>query len=288
VIEDEKIKLRMEFATTETEVGMATIDVGPYLPTGGELVSQITSRVIKETRLISSDFSQLYPIVKKYLENKCFGKQVDIENRKVRTALRSETTQKAISSILSKAFGQAVVVKNPIRLKSSPISLADTPSFVWRRKYLKCKKTIFNYVATFNDFESSFAQFLDDSDDIEKFAALAETFTGFKIDYLSTRGAIRFYYPDFVAVQITPKGVTNWIIETKGREYEDTDKKDAAIVKWCEDISKTLNQDWRAIKISQQLFEKRQYHSFEDLVKAVITNSKSKSIDRAKNTRLFE
>jgi type III restriction enzyme len=288
VIEDEKIKLRMEFATTETEVGMTTVDIGPYLPTGGELASQITNRVIKETRLISSDFSQLYPIVRKYLESKCFGKQVDIENRKVRTILRNETSQKAITSILSKAFGQAVVVKNPIRLKSSPISLAETTSFVWRRKYLKCKKTIFNYVATFNDFESSFAQFLDDSDDIEKFAALAETFTGFKIDYLSTRGAIRFYYPDFVAVQKTPKGFTNWIIETKGREYEDTDKKDAAIVKWCKDISKTLNQDWRAIKISQQLFEKRQYHNFQDLVRSVIANSKNKSTDRAKNTRLFE
>lgn len=289
IIEDEKIKLRMEFATTETEVGLATIDVGSYLPTGGELVSRITNRVIKETRLISSDFSELYPKVRTYIENKCFAKRVDLEDGKVRAKLRSETTQKAITSILSKAFGQAVVVKNPIRLKSSPISLADTPSFVWRRKYVKCKRTIFNYVATFNDFESSVAQFLDDSNDIVKFAALAETFTGFKIDYLSTRGAIRFYYPDFVAVQKTSKGVTNWIIETKGREYEDTDKKDAAIVKWCEDISKTLGQDWKAVKISQSLFEKRKYRNFEDLVRAVSANNQTKNTDRIyRNTRLFE
>lgn len=286
VIEDEKIKLRMEFATTETEIGRTTIDVGPDFATGGELLSQITNRVIKKARLVSGNFSELYPIVKKYIEEKCFGNEAEIEDKKVRLKLRSETTQNAIASVLSRVFGNAVVVRKPIRLQSSPISLAETPTFTWRRKHIVCKKTIFNLVATFNNFESNFAQFLDDSNDIAKFAALAENATNFNIDYLSTRGALRRYYPDFVAIEKTTNGYTNWIIETKGREYEDTDKKDAALVKWCEDVSKTLHQDWKAIKISQVLFEKRKYHNFADLVKTVIANRRTMK-DDLKNTRLF-
>lgn len=289
VIEDDKIKLRMEFATTETEIGLKTIDAGPYLATGAELVSQITNKAIKKSRLVSSSFSDLYPIVRKYINERCFGKRMDIEDKKVRLRLRSETTQNAIALVLSKVFGNAVVVRNPIRLQSMPISLATTPTFTWRRKHLDCKKTIFNLVATFNDFESNFAKFLDESNDIVRFAALAETATNFSIDYLSTRGALRRYYPDFVAVEKVAKGRTNWIIETKGREYEDTDKKDAALEKWCEDVSKALNQDWKAIKVSQTLFEKREYRTFEDLVRAVKSSRPSRlPDDKFKNTRLIE
>ena len=56
-------------------------------------------------------------------------------------------------------------------------------------------KTICNYVAAYNNFESSFAQYLDKCPDILKFSALATTGQGangqFKVNYLNQNGAIR-------------------------------------------------------------------------------------------------
>jgi hypothetical protein len=57
-------------------------------------------------------------------------------------------------------------------------------------------------------------EFLDEVPDIVCSAALAESYTRFRVDYLSSSGAIKFYYPDFVAVQETAEGEVNWIVET--------------------------------------------------------------------------
>ena len=42
--------------------------------------------------------------------------------------------------------------------------------------------------------------------------ALPESYTRFRVDYLSANGTIRFCYPDFVAVQRTVDSKVNWII----------------------------------------------------------------------------
>ncbi len=102
------------------------------------------------------------------------------------------------------------------------------------------------------------------ANDIEKFSALADKFY---IDYLSSRGAIRFYYPDFVAVQKVGSKEVFWIIETKGREYEDTDKKDEAIKKWCKDITAQTEQEWKYLKVMQTDFERlRNPKNFAELI----------------------
>ena len=87
---------------------------------------------------------------------------------------------------------------------------------------------MFNYVATYNDFERRFAEFLDNkADDVIRFAALGTTEQGesgtqFRVDYLKPSGAIGFYHPDWVVVQKTKSGEANWIVETKGRVWEST------------------------------------------------------------------
>ena len=113
------------------------------------------------------------------------------------------------------------------------IEIRDTKPFTWCRKHVVCKHTIFNYVASYIDFETSFAEFLDHCLDIPRFAALGATeqsaATQFRVDYLKPSGAIGFYHPDWVAVQKLPTGQSiNWIIETKGRKWEDTTYKNTA------------------------------------------------------------
>jgi len=264
--EQRKILLRMEFPVTETEVHRAIISP-TFLETGRELLSHITDEVINKAKL-TCDFSEVYPFVEKYVSEKCFEVKVDIEDERVRRNLKDMVISEEITVLLAKELGKATAEQKETVLISSPLRLSRITPFMWRRKHLRVNKTVFNFVAVFNDFEADFATFLDRCSDITKFAALAGKF---KIDYLSSRGAIRFYWPDFVAVQEVKGRATNWIIETKGREYEDTDRKDAAIKKWCMDVSKQTKIPWHYLKVPQIIFDKEKYGigKFNELVGAV-------------------
>ncbi len=133
------------------------------------------------------------------------------------------------------------------------------------------KKTLFNYVATYNDFERRFAEFLDKkATDVLRFAALGTTEQGesgtqFRVDYLKPSGAIGFYHPDWVVVQKTKAGEVNWIIETKGRVWEGTTAKDEAIREWCARISEATDTAWRFVRVDQSVFQVRKPTAISEL-----------------------
>jgi type III restriction enzyme len=130
---------------------------------------------------------------------------------------------------------------------------------------LEASKTVFNYVAPDNEFESAFAQFLQKSSDIESFAKLPESF-GFNIEYTDTRTNIRHYYPDFVA---KAKDGKFWILETKGREDVEVKLKDEAAIYWCEKASTLTGAKWTYAKVPQKIFEELRPESLEELVHAL-------------------
>lgn len=67
-------------------------------------------------------------------------------------------------------------------------------------------------------------------------------------DYLKPSGAIGRYFPDWVAVQQTPAGDVNWIVETKGRVWDGTEQKDAAIRYWCTQVTDLSGEPWRYVR----------------------------------------
>jgi type III restriction enzyme len=262
--EERKIFLRMEFPMTETEVHQADIEVSLLL-TGREIISHITGEIMKRARL-TANFHELYPLIEKYILKRCFEVEIsEVENEKLRKHLSDIAIQEAIIDLLSREIGKATAESKETVLVSSPLKLSKVEPFTWRRKRLRCDKTLFNFVAVYNDFEAEFAEFLARCGDIARFAALADRF---KIDYLSSRGAIRFYYPDFIAVQKKDKKEVFWIIETKGREWEDTDRKDAAIKKWCEDVSAQTKKEWKYLKVLQSQFDpiSKRVNSFKNML----------------------
>ncbi|MHA1250606.1 MAG: DEAD/DEAH box helicase family protein [Candidatus Helarchaeota archaeon] len=264
-LEEERIiKLQMIFPVTETNVHIAEIE-RKVLPMGAELITYLTKEIMKKAH-ITSCFNKLYPIVKEYVLNKCFNVKIkNIEDKKLRSVLTDVPTQEAIIDLLVCEIGQITIEKKEISLKSTPLKLSEVDHFIWRRKHLRLKKTVFNFVAVYNNFEAEFAEFLDRCSDIEKFAAIANLF---KIDYLSSRGTIRFYIPDFIAVQNVDNKKIFWIIETKGREFPDTKRKDNAMRRWCNDVSKQSEKQWKYIKVFQKVFNtiKNRLNSFSDLI----------------------
>src|SRR5260221_3938955 len=112
-----------------------------------------------------------------------------------------------------------------------------------------------------NDFEKSFAKFLDSADDIKAFGKLPQPFW-FSIDYVDFGMNLRSYYPDFAAIDSEGQ---HWLIETKGMESSEVSQKDAAAENWCENASALTEIVWRYRKVPQKGFEVLQPRHFRDL-----------------------
>ena len=104
-----------------------------------------------------------------------------------------------------------------------------------------------------------------------RFASLGTTEQGesgtqFRVDYLKPSGAIGFYHPDWAIVQRTDAGDVNWIIETKGRVWEDTTAKDEAIKDWCGRVSDATGVEWHYNRVNQAQFDGLKLESLAQLV----------------------
>jgi type III restriction enzyme len=271
--EEVAIEIEMAFATTGTLVHQAVITPDrPLL--SQEVVSDLT-RAVSQRIALSGHFAELYRIVKQYVRQRCFGAEVDLERDDIKRRLRDPEIQEGIARYLSRAIARLSTEEREIEFEDAAFHLAQTQPFTWRRQHVVCERTIFNECAAFNDLEARFAQFLDRATDIVRFAALAESYTRFRVDYLSGTGAVRFYYPDFVAVQETQDGEVNWIIETKGREFDDVAHKDASIREWCAKITAQTGQAWRYLKVPQHVFDSTHVESFAQLVAQLIKEAPS-------------
>ena len=262
--------LNFKFATTQTEVHQADIGAGEP-PQGRELIASITNKVIDRAKL-PNRFAELYPIVRNYVSSRCFGLTIDPEAKEPRSHLARLEIQEGIAKYLARKVAELTLERRAIEFDKSDYKLSLTKPFSWRRNLppLAADKTIFNYVATYNDFERRFAQFLDRASDVLRFAALGTTEQGesgtqFRVDYIKPSGAIGFYHPDWVAVQRTDQGDVNWIIETKGRVWEGTRAKDEAICSWCRRVLEETSRQWRYQRVNQIQFDGKNPVSLENL-----------------------
>jgi len=265
--ENRKVLLKMETMHLGVGVGQTEIDSDRF-ETGRDIVTYIVKEVMKRAR-ITDCFRFIYPICQSYILDKCFDVIIaDIENDKLRKIIQDLVVKEAIIDLLAKEIGLATAVSKDIEIKGKTLLLSKTPRFVWRRGHIRCNKTVFNFVATYNDYEKEFAVFLDEADDITAFAALANIF---RIDYLSETGAIRNYFPDFVAIQSVDNRIVHWILETKGREYPDLENKNRAIERWCKAVTKQTKNEWKYMLIKQSKFDavKKRTHSLQDLVDTI-------------------
>jgi restriction endonuclease len=114
-----------------------------------------------------------------------------------------------------------------------------------------------------------FAKFLDNAPEVVAFAKLAEWFTGFALEYLSSTGSVRLYYPDFVAQVKIGKETGMWLIETKGQEDAEVGRKDAHAERWCAQISQQTGVSWKYAKVPYSTFHAVKPSSFEGLLAAL-------------------
>lgn len=261
------IKVSLIHGTTEKKVGtkQVVIEDDDYV-SSQELLSSLTNKIIREGKF-NANFNLIYGIVKSYVKNICFGKKVDLDSLIVRSNLAKANVSDAITIYLSRKLGEFTKVKTEMTVKNYPISLIELEGFYWKREIAEVRKTIFNYTPVYNNLEKDFAIFLENATDINKFAALAETYTKFCITYLNRKGGQSLYYPDFVAEQQLENGEkVNWIVETKGFEDENVPLKDSEAENWCNKATEFTEDTWRFLKVPDSSFRRIKPKTFIDLL----------------------
>jgi type III restriction enzyme len=243
-------KVQLVESVTQQVVAQKQVVISTGLPEANEILTHLTNRICREAH-IDGQFAIIYPIVRKYVRCIFFGQEVDLEHDRIRRLLSDPRNAQEIISTLAKTIGKQTITKITSALSPEPLHLLELDGFYWRRDWVECNRTVFNITPCYNDFEKHFARFLDKADDIMKFAKLAEEYTKFKIEYLNHKGAVSYYYPDFVGVQQLTDGSSKmWLIETKGWELPDVPLKDARAIEWCTDSSKLTGVPWQYLKIS--------------------------------------
>ena len=287
-----RIRLKLEFAMPETEVHQDDI-AGGLLPVQ-ELLADVTNLVAGKAGL-TSRFAELYPVIRDYIGSRCFDREIELDDEALRSHLARLEIREGIAKYLVRKIADLTVERREIEFDNQDFRLSETRPFSWRRNLppLEAVKTVFNFVATYNDFERRFAEFLDNAGDVLRFAALGTTEQGasgtsFRVDYLKPSGAIGFYYPDWVAVQRELDGqIINWVIETKGRVWEGTEEKDAAMHDWCRRVAKATGDTWKYIRVNQADF-RPDFATFRVLVFTLIGKAMTRKRDASGATMSHE
>jgi len=236
----------------------------PPAQTVEEVIGYYARRIAQNIKL-PSHFALIAPKIREFFEHKAFGRTIDLNDPNAIPAISSNVASFVVIKEFEKALREIVIEHKEPQLLSANRYLSSTLPFPTSKKVLEANKTIFNYTPCDNEFEYSFARFLDKTDDVKTFAKLPEQF-GFCIQYTDTLANIRNYFPDFIAIT---DDKTNWIIETKGREDIEVRMKDNAAINWCKNASELTGTTWAYIKVPQKEFEQLHPETFEELIAAI-------------------
>lgn len=231
----------------------------PQPQTAEEVISYYAKRIAQDVKL-PSQFAALVPKVREFLRDRVFGESVDLADKGIIRAIATSVAQYVTVKTFASVLRGLVVEELSPTLEHPGRPLSETEPFPFSRPTFEASKTVFNLVAADNDFEREFAQFLQDATDIRSFAKLPRRF-GFTIEYTDSATNLRYYEPDFVAVD---RDGVHYVIETKGQENIDVAHKDRAATIWCENATLLTEVTWAYIKVPQLEFGKLQPSVWSD------------------------
>lgn len=225
----------------------------PEPQTAEEVISYYAKRIARDVKL-PSQFAALVPKVREFLRDRAFGQTVDLTDRAIIRAIATSVAQYVTVKTFATVLRALVVEELAPTLEDPGRPLSATEPFPFSRPTFEASKTVFNLVAADNEFEREFAQFLQDAHDVKSFAKLPRRF-GFAIEYTDSATNLRYYEPDFVAVDQDDR---HYVIETKGQENIDVAHKDRAATIWCENATLLTDVQWSYMKVPQVEFGKLQ------------------------------
>jgi len=212
------------------------------------------AKSIKDDLRLVGGFDVLFGKIKTFVEDGLFDQRVDLCDPNVLRNLSEPGATRALSDTLKKAINELTVHDTGSTSIVERIKLSATrPEVKRRRATVTATKSLMNVVAGDNEFELTFARFLEAAPDVAAFYKNSQA-TGFSLEYQAANGGIiRDYFPDFVIRDATG---TIWIVETKGREDIQDPRKWQRLKLWCEDASmQDAPRRYRALFVRQEEWE---------------------------------
>jgi type III restriction enzyme len=240
----------------------------PQARTAQEVIGYYARRIADDLKL-PSHFAALAPRVRDFFEHRFFGEQVDLDNPKVVRLMASAPAHHVTVGAFARALRAVAVESAEPSALAPPRSLSTCPPFPWSQLFVEARRTVFNLVACDNEYERTFARFLDGADGVKAFAKLPFRF-GFAVEYMDEKGSLRLYYPDWV---VRADDGCSYLLETKGVVSTDVAGKDRAALLWCENATVLAGQQWRFMRIDQREFERLAPKHFSDLTALNQTSS---------------
>ncbi len=225
----------------------------PYAEDPSGVITWYTKGVAKAGGVdrISGAFATLAPMVRDYLQERVFEEAVDLNDTVVLRRLAENDAQQIVTGAFGGVIRDLSIEEREATIEESAFRVSDTPPFPWSRATEGCDRTVFNLTPVDNKFEARFARFLDRATDVSAFAKLTLN-SRFALEYISSTGALRYYYPDFV-VRLDDDSCL--VVETKGLEDLEVALKDRRARRWCRDATDLSGRDWHYEKVLQKVFE---------------------------------
>ena len=232
----------------------------PEMQTPEEVISYYAKCIAQDVKL-PSQFAALVPKIREFLEKKAFGETVKLDSTMIK-AISNNVASFITVTTFAKALRALVIEELVPQVEHEGRKLSETTPFPYSRPTLEnASQCVFNFVPCDNEFERKFAKFLQNAKDLQRFSKLPSQF-GFAIEYTDNATNLRYYEPDFVAVQ---DDGTHWLIETKGLVSVDVAHKNRAAILWCENASRLTGTSWQYIIVHQSEFEQLQPDAYSDL-----------------------
>jgi len=200
---------------------------------------------------LAGAFASLAPLVRDYLTSRVFDRPVDLSDKVVLRRLAENDAQQIVIGAFQKAIRALAISVRDATITESAFRVSETPAFPWSRTTVDAAKTVFNLTPVDNALERRFAEFLDRATDVAAFAKLTLQ-SRFALEYISSTGALRYYYPDFV-VRLADD--TCLVMETKGLEDVEVALKDQRARRWCRDATRLSGGTWSYHKVPQAALE---------------------------------
>jgi type III restriction enzyme len=252
VAPDEYIKYRGIHLIDKIEVERHEFLV-PYPEDPSGVITYFTNAALKQAALrgVSGAFASIAPLVRDYLRVRVFDREVDLGDKVVLRRLSENDAQHIVVSSFKAALDALSLSQADATITEHAFRVSETPAFPWSRATYEGQRTVFNLTPVDSSLETRFAAFLDKATDVAAWAKLTMN-SRFALEYISTTGALRYYYPDFV-IRLTDDACM--IVETKGLEDPDVPHKDQRARRWCRDATALAARDWAYSKVPQKTFD---------------------------------
>lgn len=247
------------------------------------VLAWFVNELSREARL-TGQFALLAPLVRGYIENRCFGGPVDLVDPIVLQALREPAVQETILGALRQAVEERVLVTTTTESEPKPLLLSRTRPFLWSGDVAVAEKSVFSGQPCDSWLEVRFCLFLDRCTDVAAFAKLSRE-ARFSLEYRAENGRLAYYYPDFVLRLI---GGEHAVVETKGFADLDVPRKDARARAWVVDATVTSGVRWSYLRVDQEIFDRREARlgTFHQLVEVVYEARRNAYIRESGQQRL--